>query len=352
MSIRTQLASLRPQMPFRHLLKVIQSDTEPTPGQWVSSFQQFSAKANEHGLLETLIFEEKFPGTIPIERLHIGMKLDEVLVQLKDCRLAPKRLLPFNKTDYISTTSEGHFLMARVGPYGLVRELQISQHDWPPEDRTNRILTKELQFHIDPFSANDYNEMLTEWAATYTFTTLKAESLFPAYVHWLIHQATPDDWHLAVLDWNWDYGIEPLLWIIRQKECDKATALTTFYLSRPGILKTADLYDEDKLAAEIRQRWLNGFYTRSTLAFDGPKAFKEDTDLPRNADPEAVKLSIPKSMRVVVPGRTLPEIRGYPWSLFQVDKPTPSKQIPPPLTPDEQAEIERIKIAAAARKSR
>ena len=47
------------------------------------------------------------------------------------------------------------------------------------------------------------------------------------YADWL-RRADPDQRHVAALSWNWDYGLAPLLWIIRREDCDKATALHVF----------------------------------------------------------------------------------------------------------------------------
>jgi hypothetical protein len=52
-------------------------------------------------------------------------------------------------------------------------------------------------------------------------------------IAWL-ETASPDDWHRAMLDFNWDSDIDPLFWIARQPQCDKATALTIFWLGQPA----------------------------------------------------------------------------------------------------------------------
>lgn len=52
-------------------------------------------------------------------------------------------------------------------------------------------------------------------------------------IAWL-EKASPDDWHRAVLDFNWDWDIDPLFWIARQPQCDKATALTMFWKGQPA----------------------------------------------------------------------------------------------------------------------
>jgi hypothetical protein len=110
--------------------------------------------------------------------------------------------------------------------------------------------------------------------------------------------AGPDDWHHFVFHRNWDRGLDPLLWIIRQPACDKATALLAFYLSLPGEFVK---YDGDRsavpgyaleafdLIAEIRRRFLDGFHARSQIALEGPRALAEEAYLPRDVDPAALR---------------------------------------------------------------
>ncbi|MGZ3679993.1 MAG: DUF4274 domain-containing protein [Ktedonobacterales bacterium] len=49
-------------------------------------------------------------------------------------------------------------------------------------------------------------------------------------------QATPDAWHQVAWKWNWDSGIKPLQWIIRQPRCDRGTALLIYWYSGPRYL--------------------------------------------------------------------------------------------------------------------
>lgn len=132
------------------------------------------------------------------------------------------------------------------------------------------------------------------------------------YAKWLSEEATPDDWHLAVPQVNWGFGLEPLHWIIRRPDCDKATALTAFYLTRPGQflddhgdrsrVATHDL-DSFDLVAEIRHRFLDGFYTRSEFSFDGENAVRNEAYLPDEFDEEQFDRSVPKAMRLTIRGR-------------------------------------------------
>jgi hypothetical protein len=139
-----------------------------------------------------------------------------------------------------------------------------------------------------------------------------------AVADWLRNKASVDDWHRAALNLNWDHGLEPLFWIARQARCDKATALMIFYYARPGQLlgfggDAANIPGWQKdafyLTAEIRERFLAGFYTRSEIAFDGDQAFGFEAYLPKNPPLHEVDEVIPPVMRRSIPGRILAE--GY-----------------------------------------
>ena len=91
----------------------------------------------------------------------------------------------------------------------------------------------------------------------------------------------PDDWHRVASSWNWDYGDDPLRWIIQQEQCDKATALHVFWHGEPGHYYRSGAVDRDSLKdalgyveydtydmlVEIVQRWKTGYYTRSELTY-------------------------------------------------------------------------------------
>ena len=131
--------------------------------------------------------------------------------------------------------------------------------------------------------------------------------------NWLRSIATPDDWHRAIIDLNWDYGTAPFLWIARQQRCEKATALTIFYLAGPGDMLQ---YGNDRekvpgwrrevfdLVAEVRARFCDGFYKTETIAFDVNLSFRHISNqayLPANEPLEI----FPEVMREPISGRIL-----------------------------------------------
>lgn len=95
-------------------------------------------------------------------------------------------------------------------------------------------------------------------------------------IAWL-KDASPDDWHRAVLDFNWDWEIDALFWIARQPECDKATALTMFWLGQPayflGLCVEKGGSDDHQdpvwaLLKFIAQRINAKGYVRSKIAYE------------------------------------------------------------------------------------
>lgn len=94
-------------------------------------------------------------------------------------------------------------------------------------------------------------------------------------IAWL-ETASPDDWHRAVLDFNWDWDIDPLFWIARQPQCDKATALTMFWMGQPAyhliLVEENGGVDDSRdptwaMMKFIAQRINARSYTRSKIAY-------------------------------------------------------------------------------------
>ncbi|TFI56369.1 DUF4274 domain-containing protein [Sphingomonas parva] len=87
---------------------------------------------------------------------------------------------------------------------------------------------------------------------------------------WL-QQRGPDDWHRSACSWNWDQDFAPLLWIIRQPECDAGTAITLFARGEPSYYAQFEtmaaleagagyMMDTVRFLIEICERWAAGQY--------------------------------------------------------------------------------------------
>jgi hypothetical protein len=342
-SIFADLASLRPMMPFEQLSKLIGPEWQPSPGGWLSE-RRFTVHIDVEGKIGALIFEQNFPSTISIDDLHVGMNLDDLIAARPGFSIAASRAYPFLITDYTVRTDAGDEITARVLQNGVVRSLEISR---PGRTYPDGSRWQATQINISPCSYRDPSEMLSDWAAGFSLT--EDHAVLPAFARWLMQESTPDDWHRFVPAWNWDFGIEPLLWIIQQRDCDRATALTAFYWTRPGqfLDERAKVrqysLDSFDLINEVRQRFLDGFYTRSSLAFR-EEAYVDSTD-----DVEAVDRAIPEAMRAVIPGRVVPKTPEIdPWSFASLNPRRASTIVPPPITEEERLEVERVKQAAKA----
>lgn len=111
-------------------------------------------------------------------------------------------------------------------------------------------------------------------------------------IEWL-KSASPDDWHRVALDVNWDEWIKPLFWIVRQPECDRATALDVFWKGQPAgyllrMLEKARMLEKGVADDEqdpvwamlkyIAERIDSQGYTRSRIAYDATPGTRLDYD--------------------------------------------------------------------------
>jgi len=106
-----------------------------------------------------------------------------------------------------------------------------------------------------------------------------------------------EEWHQFVQNYNYDDGNEPFEWLIKQKTCDKGTALCLYWHLQPDYYcgKEKDYAeDEDfKLIKEIEKRYLEGFYETEQFSFDPTIEFlTSETDIS----------CIPKVMQVKTKG--------------------------------------------------
>jgi hypothetical protein len=350
MGILADLAGLRPMMPFAQLSQLIGPEWQPSPAGWLSEKVRFAARIDVEGRIGTLVFEENFPSTLSMEGLHVGMHLDDVLASGHGFSIALPRSYPFKFTDYTGRTDAGDDVTARVAGNGIVRSLQFSRPGTTYRDGERRFAT---HININPCCYSDPTEMLFDWAYGHSHT--EDHDTFPPFAKWLVEQSTPDEWHCFVPNWNWDFGIEPLLWIVQQERCDLATALTAFYWTHPGQLLEErakisqyqlDYFD---LVHEIRRRFLDGFYKNSTLAFDGARVFADQAYFDSDADDDAIKRAIPEAMRAVIPGRVLQKARAIDaWDFKPLHPRRPSTIVPPALTDEELGEVEQFKQRVAA----
>lgn len=104
-------------------------------------------------------------------------------------------------------------------------------------------------------------------------------------IAWL-ESAGPEDWHRVALDFNWSKPLYLLDWIVRQAECDVATALTIFWKGEPAYWLDKEglsserpngfSYLNKKICAYIAGRVGAGGYTRSKIAYVPDTLMKKD----------------------------------------------------------------------------
>jgi len=160
--------------------------------------------------------------------------------------------------------------------------------------------------------------MLLDWAKHCSPWTDYSPQRFVAFARWLMATPDPDVWHIAATRWNWDYDRAVPLWIIRQKDCDIATALEVFFLAEPSYyfrwvndrssVPTGWELEAFDFLAEIRERLARGFYKRSEIAFDGERHMSYINPGLKTAEDKALAQSFfPREAGRKIPGRDLTE---------------------------------------------
>ncbi len=143
---------------------------------------------------------------------------------------------------------------------------------------------------------------------------------------------SPDEWHRVALSWNWDAVGSVLPWILKQPDCDKATAQMLFHRASPIEMLTearrGNGYEQEiALCRLIAERWNGGQYRRTELASDGDnECFAEHVcyrDVEAGIGWTRLPWTIEDSMFDVLQGRTLDPAtplfdEGYPKAVLQM----------------------------------
>jgi len=255
----------------------------------------FSVRVEFHGgrRANIVAFTQDFPPKLVVDRLQIGLPLDELLRRYPSLTrdapvLDPERPAPpegIGTATYAGAcTQSGHEIVVtlrddRVVGFSLgvtgthergkafLRTFYESRRK-AAENVAARKRQRERFMGNLATTRDDDDAMLAAWARDHEDG--------PRLARWLRTRATPDDWHACALTWNWDFGLQPLFWIIRREDCDVATALHIFSLAEPSYYITFNHRPEEIpevniegfwLSSEIFERWRSGFYKRSELAW-------------------------------------------------------------------------------------
>ena len=141
-------------------------------------------------------------------------------------------------------------------------------------------------------------------------------------IEWLATRG-PREWHICAADWNWDKGLGPLVWILRQPGCDRGTAICIFARGEPGIfekyesleaLRAKEGYypEQAEMLIELCERWAAGRYA--------DYRFDPEDDV-RGVFPERMPWPVPEDLaRAKARGERLDHSgweEGVPKELFQ-----------------------------------
>ncbi|MDR2639306.1 MAG: DUF4274 domain-containing protein [Helicobacteraceae bacterium] len=124
---------------------------------------------------------------------------------------------------------------------------------------------------------------------------------------------SPAEWRQFVQNYNYDDGIEPFEWLIKQKICDKGTALCLYWHLDPFYYYEESFKDIDnpnyKLIREIEDRFAAGFYENEEFAFD-----------PYDNDPNAKCEFMPKNADTsIIPDIMLQKTNGVPFGRVDLE---------------------------------
>ncbi|WP_341368311.1 DUF4274 domain-containing protein [Yoonia sp. BS5-3] len=110
------------------------------------------------------------------------------------------------------------------------------------------------------------------------------------FLGWLSKQA-PDTWHAIVINWNWDYGSAPLLWIVSQPECDLGTAFHIFFIEASNWMTNLTWEELDypsyqeswKTCKTIVDRWEQNDFGSAELMLRGYEQAQSYRKMEQNA---------------------------------------------------------------------
>jgi hypothetical protein len=312
---------------------------QPTHGLYHSIILVFglSPEFNPNGkdtsdTLEDVSFREEFPPEIDLYGLRLGMTKEEAGEAFGTLQLTPSQEFP--DSNFEGWTPDNYririwFLREAGAPISDVWRLKGVRLSYPYTNEYIEARTALRQKLVDQAEQkrkranawkdikDDDDVMLMDWAAHCKPWNDYFESQFIAYAKWL-KQASLEERHMAACRWNWNFGLAPILWIIRQPDCDIATALQVYFACDPAYffkfngdrnqVVSVNLESFD-LLIEMKSRLEAGYYKRSNIAFDGRKAL--DRILRSNPTKMQIEATIPSNIKEHYYGRVINEENLY-----------------------------------------
>jgi hypothetical protein len=279
-----------------------------------------------------IVFMPDFNPVAWVDSIRIGMPLEELRRRYRTLQRDPAdphddiMMKLESGPDGIhryagAMTASGHELSVRV-KHGKVESFAIAVPGWWAADKALRVQDlagkKEAKRKVEEHQARE-RRFLGNLATT-------AEEDDAMLDHWatedkrgpglaaFLREADPDERHAVAASWNWDNGMEPLFWILRRPDCDKATALTIlsmaeadYYLRHAGGVEDIPASERAGfwLCSEILDRWERGFYLRAEIAYAAP-----DGEFANFLDRAGQVRAAPASMTMPLPGRKV-STRGH-----------------------------------------
>jgi len=324
MSLPELLAKLRPLMTRAEIVALLGL------AEANQALDLFSGYQRKHGVhvdfsfgdrvIDSIWFFSNFTRDVPVCGLRIGMDIDAVRAAMPEGRIDEPE--PSGVTRFHARPASLDFAVevaVRDGEVILI-DLQRADLDEVRAARkkadADRKAERERKLERGKRwkSIKDPDEMLLSWAGSHSSDSGNRRR-YLKFARWLIGSSDPNAWHIVGTRWNWDNGHAPLLWIIRQQNCDMATALEIFFLAQPSsyfryvmdraLVPSHDLEMFD-FVMEIRERFASGFYTRSQIAFDGAKTTDRISGVAASAEDEALADKFyPREAARLLPGRDL-----------------------------------------------
>ena len=271
-------------------------------------------------------YGETFPTDVAVLGVCIGMPVDAMKVALPGVALSKGESGEPNKYGFVGfqalleSQKAMPFVMTKDGKVFGVRLERASESEvleWKHLQNIGRGADSndELDASKKWKSIAEPDEMLLSWAANNKYWNHHPDQILVKFANELIDMPNPDVWHYVAMHWNWDYDHAPLLWIVRQENCDVATALQIFSGAEPNYYfrwadnrsavpqGNRDMFD---FLIEIRDRFSLGFYKRSEIFFSGDAEVSYLSRVIMNDEDRAlVEKFYPREMFQKIPGRNL-----------------------------------------------
>jgi len=332
MSQAQQLSQLRPLMTRAEIEAFLGPEETKRTLNVLSNSQRNTGVyvhfSQEDGVIDSLTYTAgfNFPRDVAVCGVCIGMTVDAMRNALPDVRLADGQTGEPDERGFIRYRAQPASLNATLGVSvkdGEVYAISLDRLDMDEvlARRKRQKAERSTEWDRQRERANrwksiqDPDAMLLSWAEHDSPSGESAKSRYVQLARWLMATSDPDVWHILATRWNWDYGHAPLLWIIRQKNCDIATALEIFLLADPAYYfrwgndrssVPTDNRDGFDFLTELRQRFAQGFYKRSEIAFDGGQYMRVMSRGLKTAENKALAQSFfPRETGLKIAGRDL-----------------------------------------------